>query len=249
MRKLLCLLLFASYACASPALVIPANSSWHMQLDGDLHFPDRHVYDIDLFDTPEATIADLKAQGRIVICYFSAGTWEDWRDDAKAFPKAARGKALGDWPGERWLDIRRSDVRTLLAKRMDVARSKGCDGVDPDNVDGFSNNNGFKLTKADQLDFNRWLASEAHARDLSVGLKNAVELLPELADLFDFAVNESCYRYNECDGYQRMSSQGKPVFIADYRAYNATLCSRAKASGYQLQFFKLELTAPGTPCR
>jgi hypothetical protein len=249
MRMLFALLVLSSPALAlATPLAIPANASWHLQLNGTLQKPNRQVYDIDLYDTPKQTITTLKAQGRIVICYFSAGTWEDWRSDAKLYPKAAIGKPLPDWPGERWLDYRRNDVRALLAKRLDLARSKGCNGVDPDNVDGYANNNGLKLTKAQQISFNRWLASEAHKRNLSAGLKNAVELLPQLAEHFDFAVNESCYQYEECGGYVAMRRQGKPIFIADYRAYNAKLCSRAKTSGFRLQFFNLDLKGTGKVC-
>jgi len=249
MRALLALsaLLVTTLTWATP-LVIPANASWHLQLNGTLQKPNRQVYDIDLYDTPTQTITTLKAQGRIVICYFSAGTWEDWRNDAKLYPKAAIGKPLPDWPGERWLDYRRNEVRALLAKRLDLARSKGCNGVDPDNVDGYANDNGLKLTKAQQISFNRWLATEAHKRNLSVGLKNAVELLPQLAEHFDFAVNESCYQYEECGGYVPMRRQGKPIFIADYRAYNTKLCSRAKTSGFRLQFFNLDLKGTGKIC-
>lgn len=36
---------------------------------------------------------------------FSAGTKEDWRDDADDFPDEALGAALGDWEGEVWLDV------------------------------------------------------------------------------------------------------------------------------------------------
>ncbi|WP_249186599.1 endo alpha-1,4 polygalactosaminidase [Pseudomonas sp. KB-10] len=249
MRILLALLsLFAPALTAATPVAIPANASWHLQLDGKLQIPNRLVYDIDLYDTPKKTITNLKAGGRIVICYFSAGTWEDWRSDALAYPAAARGKALPDWPGEHWLDYRRNDVRRQLAKRLDLAVEKGCDGVDPDNVDGYSNDNGLGLTEAQQIDFNRWLASEAHKRDLNIGLKNAVELLPALGDYFDFAVNESCYRYNECDGYRHMRSQGKPIFIAEYRVFKKDLCKRAANSGFRLQFFKLSLKGVGVPC-
>nr|WP_262374899.1 endo alpha-1,4 polygalactosaminidase [Pseudomonas sp. WS 5019] len=249
MRTLLALLsVIAPALTAATPVTIPVNASWHMQLDGKLQTPNRLVYDIDLYDTPKQTITNLKAGGRIVICYFSAGTWEDWRSDAQAYPTAALGKALPDWPGERWLDYRRDDVRQLLAKRLDLAVDKGCDAVDPDNVDGYSNDNGLSLTEAEQIDFNRWLASEAHSRDLRIGLKNAVELLPELGDYFDFAINESCYRYNECDGYSHMRSQGKPIFIAEYRTLNTSLCSRAANSGFRLQFFKVSLKGAGVPC-
>ena len=130
MRTLLALLAFVApvLTAATPA-TIPANASWHMQLDGKLQMPNRLVYDIDLYDTPKQTITNLKAGGRIVICYFSAGTWEDWREDAQAYPKEALGKALPDWAGERWLDYRRDDVRQLLTKRLDLAVDKGCDGA------------------------------------------------------------------------------------------------------------------------
>ncbi len=249
MRTLLALFsIVAPVLTAATPATIPVNASWHMQLDGKLQTPNRLVYDIDLYDTPKQTITNLKAGGRIVICYFSAGTWEDWREDAQAYPKEALGKALPDWAGERWLDYRRDDVRQLLSQRLDLAVNKGCDGVDPDNVDGYSNDNGLGLTETQQIDFNRWLASEAHKRDLSIGLKNAVELLPELGDHFDFAINESCYRYNECADYSHMRSQGKPIFIAEYRAFNKDLCKRAASSGFRLQFFKLSLKGVGEPC-
>jgi hypothetical protein len=228
--------------------VIPGQPSWHLQLDGKLRTPNRQLYDIDLYDNSQQSITALKAVGRIVICYFSAGTWEDWRPDAAAYPPTALGKPLADWPGERWLDIRRGDVRVLLAKRLDLAASKGCDGVDPDNLDGYSNANGLQLSTADQLDFNRWLAREARQRDLAIGLKNTVELLPQLAEHFDFALNESCYRYRECEGYRLFRQQGKAVLIADYRAYNAKLCARAKTAGYRLQFFKRSLKTVGRAC-
>lgn len=245
--RLLCLLsLFPALAIARP--VLPVNSTWHIQLNGKLQTPDRHVYDIDLYDTPTQTISDLKKNGHIVICYFSAGTWEDWRTDAKDFVKSALGKQLADWPQEHWLDIRRDDVRAVLLKRLILAKNKGCNGVDADNVDGYSNDNGLRLKSSDQLDFNRWLALQAHNQGLIIGLKNAVALLPYLSSKFDFAINEGCYQYNECDGYRLMHSQSKPVFIMDYRSYNAKLCTAAKVSGYNLQFYKRSLTGVGTPC-
>lgn len=46
------------------------------------------VYDVDLFDTTTAQIAEYKKQGKKVVCYFSAGSFEDWRNDAANFNKA-----------------------------------------------------------------------------------------------------------------------------------------------------------------
>ena len=44
------------------------------------------MYDVDLFDTPVSVVASLHARGRKVICYMSAGSWEDFRPDATRFP-------------------------------------------------------------------------------------------------------------------------------------------------------------------
>lgn len=46
------------------------------------------------------------------------------------------------------------------------------DAVEPDLVEGFSNDTGFPLTASDRLRHNRMIASIAHERGLSVGLKN-----------------------------------------------------------------------------
>src|SRR5947209_3274497 len=68
----------------------PVDTSFNVQM-----------YDIDLFDTPQSTIDALHAAGRIVICYFSAGSWEDWRADASSFPATVLGNNLDGWPGEK----------------------------------------------------------------------------------------------------------------------------------------------------
>ena len=153
-RLALITLLIASQAGTAAGLTV--GMSWHLQLQGTLQKPNRQLYDIDLFDTPATTIAELKNQGRTVICYFSAGSYENWRPDANQFPQAALGKPLDGWEGENWLDIRNATVRSIMGKRMDLAKQKGCDGVDPDNVDGYSNDTGLPLTAAHQLDYNRF---------------------------------------------------------------------------------------------
>lgn len=44
--------------------------------------------------------------GRKVICYFSAGSYENWRPDRHDFPSDVLGNNLEHWEGEKWLDIR-----------------------------------------------------------------------------------------------------------------------------------------------
>ena len=174
------------------------------------------MYDIDLFDAPQATIDQLHGAGRIVICYFSAGTFEDWRSDAGSFPAAALGNGVDGWPGEKWLDTRSTAVRQIISKRLDLAVQKHCDGVEPDNVDGYTNNPGFPLTASTQLDFNRFFAGEAHARSLSVGLKNDLDQVADLEPSFDWALNEECSKYNECDMLAQFTKSHKAVFHAEY---------------------------------
>ena len=74
--------------------------------------------------------------------------------------------------------------------RLDLAVTKGCNGVEPDNADGYVNNSGFPLSAATQLDYNRFLAGEAHNRRLSVALKNGVNQLSCLVGDFDLAINQ-----------------------------------------------------------
>jgi hypothetical protein len=195
------------------------NATWTWQLQGTLKTSyNVNVYDIDLFDTSVQTIAQLKAAGRRVVCYFSAGTSEDWRADYSRFQATDMGSPLGDWPGERWLDTRSVNVRAVMVSRLELARSKGCDGVEPDNVDAFINNPGLPLTADTQLDYNKFLASAAHGRGLAIGLKNDVGQLAELEPHFDFALNEQCNVYNECGGYAVFTNKNKPVFNAEYAA-------------------------------
>ncbi len=141
------------------------GASWQIQLNASPDISvDAAIYDVDLWETSIAKIDALHRRGRKVICYSSAGSRENWRPDAADFPAAAIGRPLDDWPGERWVDVREPAVRAIMQKRMDLAARKGCDAVDPDNVDGYTAATGFPLTAADQASYNRFLATQAHAR-------------------------------------------------------------------------------------
>lgn len=226
-----------------------AGLTWQWQLSGVLNTAyDVAVYDIDLFDTPIATIASLQSRKIRVICYFSAGSWESFRTDAGQFSSAELGRIFPDFPDERWLDIRSPNVRRIMLERLDLARAKGCDGVEPDNVDGFDNTTGFPLAANDQLSYNRFLADEAHERGLAVGLKNDLAQIPELVDRFDFAVNEQCFEFRECDQLLPFISANKPVFHAEYDsrflndpAERGKLCTLSAEFGLSTLILPLDL--------
>jgi hypothetical protein len=238
-----------------PELWVPSpGTTWQWQLTGTIDTSiDAEAYDIDLFDAPQATIDTLHAAGRKVICYFSAGSHEDWRPDQAQFPAAALGMELDGWPGEHWLDVRSPEVRTLMQARLDLAVSKGCDAVEPDNVDGYAigmAGTGFDLSAADQLDYNQFLASEAHLRQLSIGLKNDLEQIPELVGSFDFHVDEECFSYGECADLTPFIQAGKAVFHAEYVAEGqaGAVCAVTQPLGLSTIIKKLELDAFRVAC-
>jgi hypothetical protein len=79
-----------------------------------------------------------------------------------------------------------------MQDRIDKVAKKHCSAIDPDNVDAFSeeNQNGIGATADDSKLFIQFLADEAHSRGMGVGLKNAIDLLPSVSSIVDFAVNE-----------------------------------------------------------
>lgn len=237
-------------APSPPAYAAPPNSTWHIQYTGNINTNlEVAIYNLDLFDTDPGVIADLHTRGIFVMCYFSAGSFEDWRPDINAFPADLLGAALEDWEGERWLDIRRLDVLTpIIEARLGLAVEKACDGVDPDNVNGYTNETGFPLTYEDQLAYNIWLAEAAHARGLSIGLKNDIEQIPDLLPYFDWQLNEECFSYEECRLLLPFIEAGKPVFHIEYELSNAEFCEQAKQLGFQSIRKNWELDEFSEPC-
>jgi hypothetical protein len=187
--------------------------------------------------------------GRHAVCYVSAGSYERWRPDAHDFPEQVLGRGLAGWPGERWLDIRRLRLlRPIIKARVRMCARKGFDGIDFDNVDGFANETGFPLTKRDQLRYLRFLENAAHARGLAAGLKNLPQLARRLEPRWDFAVNEQCFRYDECEGYLAFIDAGKPVFNIEYGLEVESFCPQANEWGFTSQRKDRDLSARREPC-
>lgn len=226
------------------------GATWQWQLTGELDLSfDVEIYDIDLFDAPAEAVRELKSRGKRVICYTSVGAWEDWRPDAADFPAEVIGKTNG-WEGERWLDIRRLDLLgPIIEARMDLCKAKGFDALEPDNITGANNDTGFPLTPEDQLRFNRYLAKAAHDRGLSIGLKNDNNQIPELVDDFDWALNEECFQYDECEDLLPFIEAGKAVFHVEYEVETAQFCPTTQALGFSSLKKNLDLDAPLEACR
>ena len=240
---------------AALGLWIPVpGTSWQWQLSElpvDLSV-EAEAYDLDLFETDAATVAALHDRGRKVICYVSAGSWEDWRPDAADFPEEVIGKRYAGWPGERWLDIRRIDLlKPIMTARLRLCRSRGFDAVEPDNIDGYANDTGFPITDDDQLRYNRWLASEAHALGLSIGLKNDPEQVGDLISEFDWALTEDCFDQGWCDALSPFLDAGKAVFVAEYSDTGVDFdraCAELSQAGYSLLMKDRELSSWRDDC-
>ncbi|MCK4493572.1 MAG: endo alpha-1,4 polygalactosaminidase [Methylococcales bacterium] len=201
---------------------------WQFQYAGTMDYSiPVDIFNLDLFDTPAADIAALKAQGKKVVCYFSAGSIEDWRTDVNQFQDSVIGNDYEGWVGEKWLDIRNHDVLLpIMQARIELAAQKGCDAVDPDNINGYENNTGFPLSYADQIRYNKALADLAHQANLAIGLKNDLNQITDLLNYFDFAINESCYDYNECHLLSPFIAVNKPVISINYELHNNGFCTK-----------------------
>lgn len=229
-----------------------AGASFQWQLSGyppDLTV-DAEVYDLDLVDTPDEALAELRGRGATTVCYFSAGTYEEFREDAEGFPEDTRGEPLPDFPDERWLDVRRiADLAPVIEARLDLCAARGFDAVELDNVDAYANDSGFDLTAEDQLEFNRWLAAEARERGLSPGLKGTAELAGDLVDDFDWALVEQCIQYEECEAFRPFVDEDKAVFIVEYEGTEEEVCRRAsELDGMTVVRADYALDGPVDPC-
>jgi hypothetical protein len=146
------LFVLASSLLAAGALAVPLKSSvwqpatgvkWQIVISQPLDTTasltpsNADVFDIDLFYHSAEDISNIKSQGKKVICYFSAGSSENWRPDYKEFSSSDMGSGLEGWAGENWLNIRSDGVLNIMKERINQAAQKGCDAIDPDNMGRF----------------------------------------------------------------------------------------------------------------
>ncbi len=224
----------------------PLTWQWQLQGEVDTSF-DVDVYNLDI-DTPVEKIRELKARGVKVICYFSAGTVESWRSDASLFPDAVKGEQYEDLIDERWIDYGNYQAfADIMRNRMDTCSNKGFDAIETDNVDAHNyetrDTNGnvvnigtnFRMTLDESIAYIRWLAEEAHARGLSIGLKNAEEMAPDVVGNVDWMLTEDCYVDNWCQAATVFIENDKPVFMTEYEDLLPDFipaCELAKALGF-----------------
>lgn len=215
---------------------------------------------LDAFDTPAETVARLRATGAHVWCYLSVGTIEDWRPDLDAYAAVPGliGANYGDWPGERWLDVRRLDLlMPLVEARLALCAAKGFDMVEFDNIDGYGHPTGFAIDADDQRAFIRALAEAAGRAGLAPILKNVPEFAAELEPLFAAYLMEDCVLWDFCGSAAPFLAAGKPALNAEYpedwalehRDFDLGLvCDQGRRQGVAILVKTLDLTVESTPC-
>jgi hypothetical protein len=138
-----------------------------------------------------------------------------------------------------------------MGARMDVCKEKGFDAVEPDNMDGYQNRTGFRITYAQQLRYNTFLAEAAHERGLAIAMKNDPDQVEDLVDLYDFAITENCFEWNWCSEMSPFIGQNKAVLAAEYTdtgARPSRFCPKAETLQFDAILKKRNLGAWRRSC-
>lgn len=114
-------------------------------------------------------------------------------------------------------------------------------------MDLHQNETGFTIVAADQLAFSIWFAEAAHARGLSIGLKNNPGQAGELLAYYDWVLTEDCFVEGLCAAYQPFIEQDKPVFAIEY-SDQGLVCAEAEDLGIYVLFKHIDLDASVDYC-
>jgi hypothetical protein len=117
------------------------------------------------------------------------------------------GKPLVDpnWPDEYLYDTstdaKRAGLAAIVKPWIDGCKSAGFDAVEIDNLDSHTRA-GDALTVDDNIAMATVFAKQAHDAGLAIAQKNTAEESKRLrAAGYDFAITESCFKYDECADY------------------------------------------------
>lgn len=108
--------------------------NYTVSLTTKLKPPQTGLIVIEPEDYTMAEIKALKKSGAKVLAYLSIGSVSDERPYYKQL-KPYQLKRLEDWPHERYIDLRRAQVREWIQKQAKTYKGAGFDGWWLDNVD------------------------------------------------------------------------------------------------------------------
>lgn len=208
--------------CSTPETSAPAPTTSASQANSALRLPDpqaRFDYQLGGGYTPPPGVTivgrdrtDKPAGVGYDICYVNG--FQTQPADSKEFVRQhpdlvvhVDGKPLidPDWPDEYLYDTstdaKRAGLAAVVKPWIDGCKSSGFDAVEIDNLDSYTRS-GDALTVDDNIAMATIFAKQAHDAGLAIAQKNTVEESKRIrAAGYDFAVTESCVKYDECAGY------------------------------------------------
>jgi len=229
-------------------------------------------------------VSALHAAGKYSICYVEAGAYQVGFPDDSNFATADYG-GVGDtatqmqgYPDEFWFDLTgfkdyvagnpntltgaAANIAAGLNQRFAECKLEGQDAVEPDDLDGYTNQaqsgvTPWGMNQADSAGFERWLAYDIHANGLAAFQKNDPANAAVDEPLFDGMIIEQCNAENDpCAGSGGDATPylnaGKPVLNAEYTEdgeSTGSFCSNDVAAGITGALFNVDLNgATYEPC-
>jgi len=107
------------------------------------------------------------------------------------------------------------------------------------------NQDGYGYPRSAYADYVKYIASVARDNNLAIGLKNAVDMIPDVLSVIQFAVNEQCHEEDECTRYKSVTSAGLAVFNIEYEIRN---CSDPSGVNLSTVYKPMDLSELGGQC-
>ena len=224
------------------------TATWQWQLSGTLDSSvAAEMYDVDLFDTPRERRRAAPRAGRPRRLLLQRRHVRAGPSGRGPFPATVARQAAGGL-------ARTSAGSTSAARRArrrswsagwTCARARASTASRPTTSTATPTRRGFPLTAADQLRFNRFLAAAAHARGLSIGLKNDLDQVAAARARLRLGAERAVLPVRRVRAAARRSPRpGKAVFDGRVRARRPTRSApRARADGFMAMRKRLELDA------
>jgi hypothetical protein len=257
--------------------------------DTDLFADAGTVNSVGIPNGTSPVVTAIHAAGHYSICYVEAGAQQQGFPDFSDFAAAdyTNGSSLTTtqmqgYAGENWFDLRgfanytagnsatltgaAPNIAAGLSQRIAGCKSEGQDALEPDDLDGYTNQSqtgaaggGWGLVQADSAGFERWLAYTAHTDGLAIFQKNDTANEPADAPLYDGMIIEECNFYDDpCSGSggdaTAYLAAGKPVLNAEYKDSDketaAKFCPADISAGIVGSLFDVDLDGKSyTPCQ
>ena len=139
----------------------------------------------------------------------------------------------------------------LMQARFQRCKDMGFQAIEPDNMDVYDNESGFRISRDDGVRYIRALADMAHGMGLGIGQKNVPEITPLLVGSMDFVITEDCFADGWCEDVAAYIRANKPVLAAEYTDTGVNwpaACAFGRANNYSMILKDRDLSAALETC-